>query len=164
MPNGASNSRTRSRCMPPQSAASRLRSGRSIGMPRRSCCAVGHMNCARHRVRQRADRRHDVLDEERERTNVVFAVIQNGRALRGRERRTLDDPVAHVGLVRGVNSVLAEIAQRAVEAEKALCRDRRFWRRRHSCGGGIRRRDRARMPVGPSRARCGSRIRRSACS
>jgi hypothetical protein len=83
-----------------------------------------HELCAQHCVRQRSNCRNDMRNEERKSANVVFAITQNVGGLFGGERRTLHDPIAHVSLVRGINSALAKVLQRAgktVETFRALC-------------------------------------------
>jgi hypothetical protein len=75
---------------------------------------------AQHCMRQRSDRWDDVLDQARECACIFLAVVQNLRAFVGAEWRALQDTIAHLALVRGVDAVFAKILQRSVEAEESL--------------------------------------------
>jgi hypothetical protein len=66
-------------------------------------------------MRQRADGRQKTRREPGERVDIVAAISQDGLRLSATERRAGQDAIAHVALARDVDSVGAEIAQRAVE-------------------------------------------------
>jgi hypothetical protein len=69
---------------------------------------------------ERPDCRNDVRNEANESINVVLAVIQNIGALLVDVWRALHDPHTHVLLVRGIDTILAEIGQRTTDAVEAL--------------------------------------------
>src|SRR5262249_41626582 len=68
---------------------------------------------AKHRMRQRANRRNDVRNQTREPAGVVLAVLRDVLPFLRGEWRTSGDAVTHVFLVRSVDLVFEEIAQRA---------------------------------------------------
>jgi hypothetical protein len=52
--------------------------------------------------------------------NVIFAIVHDVSLFLRGERWTLHDPIAHVGLVCGVDSVFAEVLQGTGERIEAL--------------------------------------------
>ena len=61
-----------------------------------------------------------MFDQARQGADVVLAIRQDLLALVGAEWRALHDPIAHIALVRGVDSVVAEVAQSARQAIETL--------------------------------------------
>ena len=73
-----------------------------------------------HRMRKRPDCRNEMFDYASKFLSVLLAVIYYRLVLFGAERWALQDPIAHLDLMRGIDPVFAEVLQCAVETVETL--------------------------------------------